>query len=171
MWMTFSASRLSWLVSVSRGTVTRDCSLTLLSPFNFPIHFLHIVRRSEFCSGLIHHLMRATKSLLKSFPNNTFWRIFFLYLSIQGLMYSFAHLCSISFPPISLTVFLEGKRCRTIITLWFYLILTSSVFWFYSMQSVASDIRTHTVWHFPCRHTSVYVSIASYLCKTIGFTW
>lgn len=127
----------------------RDCSFTLLSPFNFPIHFPHIVRRREFCSGLIHHLMRATKSLLKSFSNNTFWRLrmrnnFFPPLSISPFRFFFffafpaAHLSSISFPTLSLTVicgefsiFFSKKRGvgrGTIIPFWFDMILTSNAF-------------------------------------------
>lgn len=92
-----------------RGT---GCSFTLLSPFNFPIHFPHIVRRREFCSGLIHHLMRATKSLLKSFSNNTFWRLRMrnnsfppksLHLFFIFLHFPPEHLSSISYPALSLT--------------------------------------------------------------------
>lgn len=140
----FGTSRLSGLVSGSRAMVTRmaETAPSLLSPFNFPIHFLHIVRRSEFCSGLIHHLMRATKSQLKSFPNNTFWRLrmwnIFPLSLYSVVIYSFTHLWSNSVPPLSLNVFQgkEKKRFWIIITLWFDMILTNA-FHLYSMQPLA----------------------------------
>lgn len=111
-----------------RGT---GCSFTLLSPFNFPIHFPHIVRRREFCSGLIHHLMRATKSLLKSFSNNTFWRLrmrnnsFPPNLSIYSFFFFYflhfppEHLSSISCPALSLTSNLG--RCLFYIYIYAYM--------------------------------------------------
>lgn len=126
----------------------RDCSFTLLSPFNFPIHFPHIVRRREFCSGLIHHLMRATKSLLKSFSNNTFWRLrmrnnFFPPLSISPFrvfciscrtpLFHFLPYTFINCNLRRIFYFFFFKKGRgggggTIISFWFNMILTSNAF-------------------------------------------
>lgn len=131
--MTLSVGRPSALVSGGNAAVTRDCTLTLFSPFNFPIHFPHIVR-SEFCSGLIHHLMRATKSLLKSFPNNTFWRLQPIRnISLPSFLFTTIYYVSLTSVLVRfhLHYFLhyvymgEWSQCCKVIRLWFYVILTS----------------------------------------------